>query len=88
MTPEGRATSEGRSAEIQRTLEAIQNGWPFFMALLNARISALTEALINNDNEQTRGAIKELRRFRDMPEALKQEREGISADLSEQDSAD
>jgi hypothetical protein len=77
-----------RIAEIQRTLEAIQTGWPFFMVLLNARISELTENLINNDNEQTRGAIKELRRLRDMPETLVHEREGISADLPDEGSAD
>jgi hypothetical protein len=58
------------------------------MVLLNARISELTENLINNDNEQTRGAIKELRRLRDMPETLVHEREGISADLPDEGSAD
>lgn len=84
----GEQSPQGRIAEIQRTLEAIQNGWPFFMALLNARIGDLTEALINNDNEQTRGAIKELRRLRDMPASLAQERDGISAALADQAAAD
>lgn len=58
------------------------------MAHLNARISEMTESLINNDNEQTRGAIKELRRLRDMPDSLAQERDGISAALAEQAAAD
>jgi len=87
MTPEEQNAHQ-RIAEIQRTLEAIQTGWPSFMVLLNARISELTENLINNDNEQTRGAIKELRRLRDMPETLVHEREGISADLPDEGSAD
>jgi len=81
-------TPDERIAEIQRTLEAIQNGWPFFRSLLDERLSGLTEALINNDNEQTRGAIKELRRLRDMPELLQQERDGISAALADEAAAD
>lgn len=81
-------TPEERIAQIQRTLEAIQHGWPFFMAHLNSRIGEMTESLINNDNEQTRGAIKELRRLRDMPDLLNQEREGIQAALAEQAAAD
>ncbi len=81
-------TAKERLTEIQKTLEAIQNGWPFLLGLIRAREAELTEALINNDNEQHRGAIKELRRLADMPEMLKQERDGISAELSERDSAD
>lgn len=78
-------TPQERIAQIQRTLEAIQNGWPFHLALLNARIAEKTEELINNDNEQTRGAIKELRRLAELPEALAQERDLLSTALSEQD---
>lgn len=79
---------EERISHIQRTLEAIKSGWPVMKAHFDDRIEALTEQLINNDNEQTRGAIKELRRLRDMPESLAQEREGISAALAEQAAAD
>lgn len=81
-------TANERLKEIQKTLEAIQNGWPFLLGLIRTREAELTESLINNDNEQYRGAIKELRRLADMPESLKQERDGISAELSERDSAD
>ena len=81
-------TVNERLAEISKTLEAIHNGWPFFLGLIKEREAELTEALINNDNEQSRGAIKELRRLANMPEMLKQERDGISAELSERDSAD
>lgn len=80
-------TPEDRVHEIQKTLEAIQNGWPFLLSVLDARIAGLTEALINNDNEQTRGRIKALRELKELPETLAQERDGISAELSERDSA-
>jgi hypothetical protein len=77
-----------RIAQINKTLEAIQNGWPFFLALLNEQIAAKTEELINNDNEQTRGAIKALRGLTGMPDMLAQERGWLSAaELPETDSA-
>lgn len=76
--------TEARVAEIQRTLEAIQNGWPFFLAVLNQRIAEMTEQLINNDNEQTRGAIKELRRLAEMPASLAQERDLLQTALADE----
>jgi hypothetical protein len=80
--------SELRIAQIQQTLEAIQNGWPFFLAVINERMSELTESLISQDNEQARGAIKELRRLAELPETLVQEREGIQAALANEAAAD
>jgi hypothetical protein len=77
-----------RASQIARVLDAIRSGWPLLVEEIDDRISALTEQLINNDNEQTRGAIKELRRLRDMPDSLNQEREGIQAALADQAAAD
>lgn len=77
----------GRIKEIQQTLEAIHHGWPFLCAFLDERMSELTEQLINNDNEQTRGQIKALRWVKELPASLQSQRDGMSADLSEQDSA-
>lgn len=76
--------AEARIAEIQRTLEAIQNGWPFYLAVLNQRIAEMTEQLINNDNEQTRGAIKELRRLAEMPASLTLERDLLQTALADE----
>lgn len=76
--------AEARVAEIQQTLEAIQNGWPFYLAALNRRIAEMTEQLINNDNEQTRGAIKELRRLAEMPASLAQERDLLQTALADE----
>jgi hypothetical protein len=73
-----------RIAQIQKTLEAIQNGWLFLRVLIDERLSDLTEQLINNDNERTRGAILELRRLAELPESLTQERDGIQTALAEQ----
>lgn len=79
---------ELRIDQIQKTLEAIQNGWPFFLAVINQRLSDLTEELINQDNEQKRGAIKELRLLAELPESLVQERDGIQAALAREAAAD
>jgi hypothetical protein len=79
---------ELRIDQIQKTLEAIQNGWPSFLAVINQRLSDLTEELISQDNEQKRGAIKELRLLAELPETLVQEREGIQAALAREAAAD
>jgi hypothetical protein len=79
---------ELRIEQIQKTLEAIHNGWPFFLAVINGRVSELTESLISQDNEQMRGAIKELRRLAELPESLVQERDGIQAALAREAAAD
>jgi hypothetical protein len=73
-----------RVDEINRTLEAIRNGWPFFMAVLKDKVDGLTLQLIANDDEQTRGRIKQLRELMDLPETLTQERDGISAGLADE----
>lgn len=78
-------SARARLAEIGNTLQAIQSGWTFFLAEINSRIESLTVQLISQESEQVRGRIKALCDLRDMPEALQQERDGISAGLSEQD---
>lgn len=72
-----------RLNQIDQALGAIQNGWPFLLAEINERIDSLTQSLIAQDNEQTRGRIKALRDLKELPEMLKQERESISAGLAE-----
>lgn len=79
--------AKARIAEISNTLQAIQGGWPFMLAEINSRIESLTVQLISQESEQVRGRIKALCDLRDMPETLQQERDGISAGLSEQDPA-
>lgn len=80
--------TEERIAQITRTLDAVRSGWPLLAEEINARVGELTEQLINNDNEQTRGQIKALRWMKDLPVALAQERDGMSAALAEQAAAD
>ena len=81
-------TTEERIAHIGKTLDAIQIGWPMLRAELQQRADDLTEQLVNNDNEQTRGRIKQLREVMNLPETLAQERQGLSAALAEQAAAD
>jgi hypothetical protein len=57
--------------------------WPRFAAEIGRRIDELTLKLIGENNEQTRGAIKELRRLIDLPATLQVERDHLAAALSE-----
>lgn len=77
-----------RIAQIDTTLQAITAGWPCLQAEINERIAALTESLISENNEETRGRIKALRDLLELPDTLQQEREGIRAELPEPGSAD
>jgi hypothetical protein len=76
-------TPEARLAQINQTLEAVRSGWPFLLVLMQERADALTLDLIGQDNEQTRGRIKQLRELMELPEALQSEREGIERALAE-----
>lgn len=78
---------EERISTINQTMQAIQVGWPFLLAELESMIEAKTNSLIAQNNEETRGAIKALRDLKNLPETLHQEREGLTAALSEQSDA-
>lgn len=81
-------TPQERDEHITRVLDGVRAGWGAFEVELSTRIAELTEQLINNDNEQTRGRIKALLDVKRLPEALQSEREGIRAALAEQAAAD
>lgn len=68
---------------INQTLEAVRPAWPYLSALLKERADSLILDLIGQDNEQTRGRIKQLRELMELPETLQQEREGIERGLAE-----
>jgi hypothetical protein len=76
-------TPEARLSQISQTLEAVRSGWPSFLSVLQEKADRLTLDLIGQDNEQTRGRIKQLRELMELPEALQQERDGINAGLAE-----
>jgi hypothetical protein len=80
-------THEERLDAINAGLEAIHNGWPFFMSVLNERIEDHTRSLVQQNNDETRGRIKALQELLELPESLTQERDSISAALSDQDAA-
>ena len=80
--------SDERIAQINRTLEAVKQGWPLLAEEIDARLSELTEQLINNDNEQTRGQIKALRWMKELPASLQSQRDSMSAALADQAAAD
>lgn len=77
-----------RVSDISHWLASVSAAWPFLATELRQRMDTLTEALVNADNEQTRGRIKALREVLDMPVSLASERDSISAALAEQAAAD
>lgn len=81
-------TTEERIAHIGQLIEGVRHGWSLVAIEIDIRIAELTEQLINNDNEQTRGRIKALLEVKKLPESLVSEREGLGAALSDQDAAD
>lgn len=81
-------TPKERIEDIDQTLTAIKSGWPRIVAELENMLEGLTESLVSEDNEQTRGRIKALRVVKELPEMLFSERSGLEAALSEQDAAD
>lgn len=81
-------TPDERISQINRTLEAVRTGWPLLAEEIDTRLGELTEQLINNDNEQTRGQIKALRWVKELPVSLQSTRDGMSAALADQAAAD
>ena len=79
---------EDRIGEISRCLDAITNGWPLMVLEISRQLTEHTASLIEADNEQTRGRIKALTAVIELPQTLRDERDGISAGLAEQAPAD
>lgn len=71
-----------RLNELNAVLPALA-AWPSISVEIERRIGELTERLIAQDNEQTRGAIKELRYLIDLPATLQSERDHLAAGLSD-----
>lgn len=77
---------ENRLQQINDLLPALIS--PALVALLAEQTNNLTQRLIAENHEETRGRIKALRDLQNMPESLKAERDSITAELSrETDSA-
>lgn len=64
-------------------IEALINLWPRVAEELKLRQANLIERLITSENEETRGAIKELRYLIDLPSVLQYERDHLAAGLSD-----
>jgi hypothetical protein len=76
-----------RVAAIEEGQRAIQNGWPFFMAEVQAQIDQLTAELVEANNDETRGRIKALVSILNLPESLEIERQALAAALAEEAAA-
>ena len=80
-------SAQARLDHLNATLAALHGCWPHLVQEIQARIDSKTAQLIGENNEQTRGAIKVLRDLVDLPAALQQERDHITAALSDPDAA-
>lgn len=76
-----------RLAEINDFLASSAPAWAHIEREINNVIDQKIEQLVTENSEETRGRIKALRELIDLPEALQQEREGITAALSDEDAA-
>lgn len=76
-----------RLAEINDFLASSAPAWPHLVREIELVIAGRVEQLITKNDDEVRGRIKALRQLIDLPEALQQEREGITAALSDEDAA-
>lgn len=74
---------DDRLTYLNTTIAAIEHTWPHVQPELQARIDDLTLKLISDDDEQARGAIKELRRVLGILDMLTSERDHIAASMDE-----
>lgn len=68
---------------------ALQNGlaaaWPTFSKWIDERMNELLLTLIDSENEQTRGRIKQLRDLKDLPAQLRSMAEALQAPQQEEE---
>lgn len=72
---------------VNASLDALRGAWPALHHILQSRMADLVNSLIGQESKQTRGAIKEVRQLIELPQTLQQERESITAALSDMDAA-
>lgn len=72
---------------LDKLIAAMDGAWPRIASEIEHRIDAKLLTLIASENAEARGAIKALKDLLDLPATLKSERDHITAELSERDSA-
>lgn len=78
---------EQRLEYITGFLTAVSTAWSHIEAEIDSEILLRTAKLIGENNEQERGAIKALMKFKSLRDSLEFERNHITAALSESDAA-
>lgn len=77
-----------RLTQIDAALAGTKVAWPAICNEIKLLIADYTDALVSQNNDETRGRIKALRDLMDLPETLEAERRSIlAAELPETDSA-
>lgn len=72
-------TPEEELARIGALQQGLNAAWPTFSKWIDERMSDLLLTLIDKDNEQTRGRIKQLRDLKDLPVQLRAQAEALQA---------
>ncbi|MFA6204446.1 MAG: hypothetical protein WC710_14810 [Gallionella sp.] len=72
-------TYDDRLTYLNATIAAMEHAWPQVAHELHEMIDDLTRKLINQNNDETRGAIKALQRVIVLPNTLASERDHIAA---------
>lgn len=67
---------------LNTTLAAFDTVWPKLSGEIQSRVDHLTLKLISANNDETRGAIKELQDLLNLPESLRYEREHINEHIN------
>lgn len=70
---------------LNTTLAAFDTAWPKLAGEIQSRIDRLTLKLISANDDETRGAIKELRDLLNLPDTLDYERRHIQSELKNSD---
>lgn len=73
---------ETRTQQLEQFIAAVKPNWFVIEKEINERINGLTMQLIAQECPETRGRIKALMDFKDLPTALTHELEAIKAELT------
>lgn len=79
---------KARANEISQAIEAMHAAWPFLLREIQRLNAEQLPRLIQKDDEQLRGRIKQLQDLEELPLRLRRELEDINAALSDPDAAD
>lgn len=76
--------AEARLTQITALFSAMQGAWPAIAVELGLRQQDLIASLISQNNDETRGRIKQLNDLIDLPNSIYQEMQNLKQPLPDQ----